>query len=688
VNATALLAGLRLRGVELRADGDLLRYRAPKGTLSTEEIADLARHKAEILAMLGGRPPAPPAPSLGAGVGTAHPVLHFGAEGWNVRYHLVNTPEKFRDFLLRLRQQRRFAIDLETTSLDPTQAQIVGYSFCWEPGEGWYLPVLAPPGESCLSPARTLERLRPVLEDTGIAKINQNIKYDLEVLRRHGVRLAGVAGDSMLADYLLRAGERGHDEDGLALRYLNYRMIPITDLIGPRRGKAPQRTMDQVPSAEVAVYAAEDADVAYRLCDLLEEKLKEHGLGELYKQVEVPLVEVLADMEHSGIRLDVPLLARLGHQMGREITKLQREIYHLAGHRLNLNSPDQIRELLFDKLKLPVQGTTEKGKAQTDADTLETLAALGHELPAKLLEYRGLVKLKGTYVDAMPKLVSPVTGRLHTSFNQAVTATGRLSASNPNLQTIPSRTERGQKIRQAFLPESGWLLLKADYSQIELRVLAHFCGDAELRRAYQEDRDIHALVASQVFRVPEGQVTAEQRRFAKTVNFGVIYGMSAFGLARRLGIPEPEAATFIDAYFARYPEVARYQDRLLAECRRRDYVDTLLGRRRYVQGVRPFSTYHGRSRPERAAINMQIQGSAADLIKLAMVNIYRRLRREGRRARLLLQVHDELVFEVPPDEFQALAGLVTEEMEGAMTLAVPLKVDLAAGPNWLDVRKR
>jgi DNA polymerase-1 len=505
----------------------------------------------------------------------------------------------------------------------------------------------------------------------------------------------------MVADYLLHAGERSHGLEELSRRYLNHQVIPITDLIGKKSRKTPQLRMDQVPTERVAVYAGEDADVAWRLCDMLEAQLNQPeaqargSLRKLYDDVEVPLIEVLAKLEYNGIRLDIPLLRRLSEDMSRQLETIEKEIYELAGHPFNIASLVQLRQVLFDELKLPVQGRTGiTGAASTDQGTLEKLAVLDHPgaaLPRKILEHRRIAKLKSTYVDALPEMVNPGTGRVHTAFNQTVTSTGRLSSSDPNLQNIPVRREEGQQIRQAFLPAEGWLLLTADYSQIELRLLAHFCGDAELRRAFAEDRDIHAAVASQIFGMPEADVTANMRRMAKTVNFGVIYGISPVGLAQRLAMSRDEATKFIASYFARYPKVQEYQDHLLKDCRKNGYVSTILGRRRHFdrEAIRANSTYQQRSAAEREAINMEVQGSAADLIKLAMLNVYRRLRREDRRARLLLQIHDELVFEAPPEELPALAALVREEMtapvERALALTVPLKVDLASGPNWLDV---
>jgi DNA polymerase-1 len=642
---------------------------------------------------------APPAdrPEAGSAEGS-------GGGAWKHTYRLVDTPAKFDDFVRRLRKQKRIAVDLETTSLAPHEAEVVGLAFCWQEGEAHYLALRGPEGAPVLDPADVLGRLRPVLESADVAKVNQNIKYDLLVLRAQGVELRGVAGDPMVADYLLHSGERSHNLEELARRYLNHQVVPITDLIGKKSKKQPQLRMDQVPTERVAEYAGEDADVAWRLCALLEPQLAREAPGEgkgpgqlrkLYDELEVPLIEVLAELEHNGIRLDVPRLQRLSAEMADQLAAIEQEIYQLAGHPFNIGSLVQLRKVLFDELKLPVQGKTGiTGAPSTDQETLEKLAALDHpnsKLPRKVLEHRQIAKLKGTYVDALPGMVSPKTGRVHASFNQTVTSTGRLSSSDPNLQNVPVRRELGQQVRQAFVPEAGWQLLTADYSQIELRLLAHFCGDEALRRAFAEDRDVHAAVAAQTYGVPEAEVTAEQRRVAKTVNFGVIYGMSAGGLSQRLHIPREEAARFIDAYFARYPKVEEYQTRLLAECRRTGYVGTLLGRRRRfdAQAIRERPTYQQRNAAEREAINMEVQGSAADLIKLAMLHVFGRLRRERRRARLLLQIHDELVLEAPPEELAEVAALVREEMTGpvekALGLRVPLRVDLAAGPNWLDV---
>jgi len=449
--------------------------------------------------------------------------------------------------------------------------------------------------------------------------------------------------------------------------------------------------MDQVPTTRVAEYAGEDADVAWRLCALLEPELEAQKLRKLYDEVEVPLIEVLADMEAVGVRLDVEFLQGLSAQMAAQLKGIEQEIYQLAGHEFNIASLPQLRKVLYEELKLqPPAGkrTAITNQPSTNQETLEKLAPK-HPLPRKILEQRGLAKLKSTYVDALPELVNPRTGRVHTGFNQTVTSTGRLSSSSPNLQNVPIRTDQGGQIRQAFLPQEGWLLLTADYSQVELRMLAHFSGDEALRQAFREDRDIHTTVAAQIYGVSEEAVTKEMRRVAKTVNFGVLYGMSPMGLAQRLQISQDDAKAFIDAYFARYPRVLAYQADLLKKCMTTGYVGTILGRRRRIEGIRSTSTYHHRNQPEREAINMEIQGSSADLMKLALLSIHRRLKSEKLQTRMLLTVHDELVFETPPEERDRVAAMVREEMttplERRLGLQTPLKVDVSVGPNWLQV---
>jgi DNA polymerase I len=609
-------------------------------------------------------------------------------DNWDYsQYELVDTPDKFAAFLLQVEQQQRIAIDLETTGLECRRCQLVGIAVSWQEGQAFYLALRGPEGEPVLDEATVLAALKPILEALTPVKVNQNIKYDLIVLREHGIDVQGVVSDPMVAHYVLHADEREHNMEALSRSYLQHEVIPITNLIG-KRGKK-QLQMDQVPTRRVAAYSGEDADVALRLTAILEKEIAAKGLAKLYDELEVPLIGTLAELEFNGIRIDVPRLTKLGAEMGEQLLGLEQEIYKHAGREFNIGSLLQLRKVLFGELNLPTRRKTGiTRQASTDQEALEELAQQGHELPRKLLEHRRIAKLKSTYVDALPKLVNPRTERVHASFNQTVAATGRLSSSDPNLQNIPIRTEQGGQIRQAFVPEPGWTLVTADYSQIELRLLAHFCGDEVLRQAFAEDRDIHATVAAQVFGVAEQDVTSAMRRAAKTVNFGVIYGISPFGLARRLEITKEEAGRFIDDYFKRYPRVLEYQDHLLKKARRLGYVSTLLGRQRRFdpKAIRERPTYQMRNQAEREAINMEIQGSAADLIKVAMLNCYRRLKKEGRRARMLLQIHDELVFEVPPQELADVGRLVHEEMAGALAdrLQVPLKVDVSAGPNWLD----
>jgi len=598
-------------------------------------------------------------------------------------YRTVATPQELEQLVRELSQQQRISIDTETTSSNPRWAEIVGYSFAWIPGLAYYIPVRAPAGEPQLAPALVRDSVRPVLEDPQIEKIGQNLKYDIVVLRSAGIRVHGAAFDTMVADYLLAPGERNHSLDDLAKRYLDHTTIKIKELIGT--GKS-QKRMDQVPVPLITAYAAEDADIPVQLAEILQARLDQEGLSTLFRELEMPLIDVLAEMEFNGIKVNVGRLEELGKRFGRRMSQLEGEIYELAGQEFNINSRQQLANVLFTDLKLPEGKKTRTG-ASTDMEVLEGLAKQ-HPLPAKIIAYRQYAKLQSTYVDALIALVHPQTGRVHTSFKQDVAATGRLSSTEPNLQNIPVRTEEGREIRSAFLAgEPGWKLLTADYSQIELRVLAHFSADQALQRAFALDEDIHAMVASEVYEVPLQEVTREMRRGAKAVNFGVIYGQSPFGLAKSLDIGQAQAAEYIDAYFARYPGVDDFIRKTLADCREKGYVSTVLGRRRTVQGVRDLSSLgdsRQRNLPERIAINTVIQGSAADLIKKAMINVHARVRREGFRARLLLQIHDELVFEAPCEEIETLAALVNQEMESVERLTVPLKVDIKVGDNWAE----
>ncbi|MEN1680627.1 MAG: DNA polymerase I [Planctomycetota bacterium] len=615
---------------------------------------------------------------------------------WESEYQLVDTVEKLDALVATLREQEQLSVDTETTSVNPRHAELVGVSVAWAPGEAAYVPVRGPAGETVIDQAVAIERLRPVLEAAAIEKIGQNLKYDIVVLRGAGVRLAGVATDTMVASYLLDAGERNHNLDFLASRYLSHKTTPISELIG--KGKN-QKRMDEAPVAKVAHYAAEDADVPLRLAPILLERLDSEGLDTLNADLEAPLIEVLAEMEWNGVRIETDRLAELGKRFDARLQELAEEIEEIAGHPFNIASPKQLAEVLFQELGLPVLKKTKTGPS-TDAAVLEQLAEQ-HPLPRLIVEHRQFAKLKGTYIDALPELVHPGTGRVHCSLNQVVAATGRLSSSDPNLQNIPVRTPEGREIRSAFVAaapgEDGepWKLLAADYSQIELRVLAHYSQDETLCRAFAEDQDIHTLVASQVNGVALDEVTPEMRRGAKAVNFGIIYGQSPFGLAKSLSISKDEAARFISDYFARYPGVLDFMHDTLEACLRDGYVKTLLGRRRAIAGVRRIEPPKDRlfddrpvplqlNLPERTAVNTVIQGAAADLIKRAMLAVYRRLNAEGLRSKMILQIHDELLFDTPESELETLTTLVREEMQNVLPLRVPLKVDVKVGDNWAE----
>ncbi|MGD9854819.1 MAG: DNA polymerase I [Planctomycetaceae bacterium] len=608
------------------------------------------------------------------------------------QWQTVDTPEKLTDLVSKLQRQTRFCVDLETTSINPLEADIVGWAFCWQTGAGYYVPVAGPPGSQLLESDVVLESLRPILEDPEREIINQNIKYDMLVLRRAGVHIRGIGMDPMIGDYLLDAGARSHGLDELAKRYLSRMMIPISDLIG--KGKK-QLKMFEVEVEKTAEYASEDADIAWQLAGLISDELKAEGLFDLYWNLERRLIPVLAEMEFNGITVDVSELKRQSDALTGRLDALMHEIYDAAGHEFNLNSPKQLAAILFEELKLPVLKRTKTG-ASTDEDVLTRLAAQ-HPLPAKIIEHRQLTKLKGTYLDALPTMVNRETGRIHTSFSQTSAATGRLASSDPNLQNIPIRTEEGRQIRRAFIASAtqipsrqgadagDWQLVCLDYSQIELRILAHYCQDPALQRAFRDGEDIHRSVAAQVYGVAPDDVTGDMRRVAKAVNFGVIYGQSAYGLAAALGIDQESAEAFIDDYFAKYAGVARFIDETLRTCHDTGYATTILGRRREITGIRP-ERYRSLNLPERTAVNSVLQGSAADLIKQAMINVHTRMRNEDSPARLLLQIHDELVFECPAAAVANLVPLARTEMETALNLDVPITVDVSVGQNWLETQ--
>jgi DNA polymerase-1 len=523
-----------------------------------------------------------------------------------------------------------------------------------------------------------LKRLRPLLEDPALPKIAQNAKYDLQVLRRAGIFVAGLAFDTMVASYLAQPAAKSHGMDNLAADLLGYKTISFKEVAGS--GKK-QIGFEEVEVEKAIVYAAEDADITLRLAEKLEPMLAEAGQEKLFHEVEMPLMEILADMEWAGVRIDPEFLGALSGELQGKLVHLEKEIFALAGGPFNIGSPKQLGEVLFERLHL-ARGKKTKTGWSTDVDVLTALSA-EQPIAARILDYRSLSKLKSTYTDSLPKLIHPGTGRIHTSFNQTVTATGRLSSSDPNLQNIPIRTEEGGRIREAFIPAEGNLLLSADYSQIELRVLAHMADETVLKESFAKGEDIHSRTASEVFGVFPEMVTPEMRRQAKTINFGVIYGMGAFSLGKDLGIPTREAQHFIDNYFARYPGIKGFMESKKEEARQKQYVTTLLGRRCAVPEI---NSQNGsiRSYAERNAINYPIQGSAADIIKVAMVAIHRRLAKEGLGARMVIQVHDELVFDVPEKEVDSVTALVREEMEGALSLSVPLRVEIGVGKNWRE----
>jgi DNA polymerase I len=599
-------------------------------------------------------------------------------------YHLVRSRAEFDRICQTLQTLERFAIDTETTDLNPLNAELVCVSVAWMPGEAHCVPMQFPEDPQPDDAAYVLNALKPILENPAVLKCGQNIKYDMIVLSRHGIELQGVEFDTMVASYVVNPSGRQHNLDALALEYLRIKKIPITDLIGT--GKA-QRNMRDVPIEDVARYACEDAEVTWRLRDLLEAKLKETATWDLFQRTEVPLITVLKEMEQAGVCLDAPLLRQMSHDMDRQLLTLTQEIHALAGEVFNINSTQQLGRILFEKLEIQkAQGIKRVRKTKTgystDVATLEQFKE--HPLVRKMLEYRQLAKLKSTYVDALPQLVNPHTGRVHTSYNQTVAATGRLSSSDPNLQNIPARTEMGREIRKAFVAETDErCLLSADYSQIELRILAHLSQDATLIESFRLGEDVHRRTASKIFGVAPEEVTPVQRARAKTINFGVIYGMGPMRLAREIEISLEEAKRFIEAYFATYPGVHQYTVESVTKARERGYAMTLLGRRRYLPEL--FSDNQGmRVAAEYMAVNTPVQGSSADLIKMAMINIHQRLRREHLGAQMLLQVHDELVFEVPLAELDVVKPLVVEEMERAVQLDVPIKADVGAGRNWFE----
>ncbi|MBK9287630.1 MAG: DNA polymerase I [Flavobacteriales bacterium] len=594
------------------------------------------------------------------------------------RYFLADKNEDLYMLAAQLKKQPRFCFDTETTGTDERTAELVGLAFSWKPHEGHYVPVPADRVEA----QRIVDIFKPLLENEAIGKVAQNAKYDIRVLAKYGVEVKGPLFDTMVAHYMLKPDLR-HGMDYLSETYLSYRPVSIETLIGPK-GKG-QKSMRDADVNAVKEYSAEDADVTWQLAEKFAPMLEADEVTKLFNEVEMPLVSVLADMETEGIRIDIPALKAFSEELGVDILRLQEEIHAACGVPFNIDSPKQMGDVLFETLKLGGDKVkkTRTGQYQTSEDILQELSS-AHPVIPLILDYRSLRKLKGTYVDTLPEAADPDTHRVHTNYLQTVAATGRLASNDPNLQNIPIRTEKGREIRKAFVPrDANYQLLSADYSQIELRIIAHMSGDHNMQEAFRQGLDIHAATAAKVFNVDIGAVSREQRSRAKAVNFGIAYGQGAFGLSQGLGIPRAEAKQIIDDYFAQFPGVRNYMDEMVGFCRTNGYVRTLMGRRRYLPDITSANNTV-RAQAERIAINAPMQGSAADIIKVAMVNIQRELKHRKLKSKLLLQVHDELVFDAHIGEAEELKGLVRERMEGALDLSVPLVVDMGMGKNWLE----
>ena len=579
--------------------------------------------------------------------------------------------------LQNLLKQKTVSWDTETTGIDPLTAELVGLSFSWEKGKGYYVPITDDRGQA----QQTVEAFREFFESEQIEKVGQNLKYDLKVMRNYGIEVRGPMFDTMIAHYLINPDMR-HGMDILSETYLQYSPMAIEKLIG-KKGKG-QRTMREVPLEQIKEYAAEDADVTLQLKSVFEPELLRNGTRKLFDEIEIPLIPVLADMEMEGVNLDIPFLQSLSGELQQDIATLEMKIYEAAGEKFNLASPRQLGEILFDKLKIggAKQKKTKTGQYATGEEILSYLA-LESPFVQDILDWRQLVKLKNTYVDALPQQICNLTGRVHTEYMQAVAATGRLSSNNPNLQNIPIRTERGRLIRKAFIPRSeDYVLLSADYSQIELRIIAALSGEPNMIESFRNGEDIHKATAARVFNVPLDEVTREQRSHAKTVNFGIIYGVSAFGLSNQTSLTRSESKDLIDAYYNTYPRLRAYIQEQIDTARHNGYAQTVSGRRRYLKDINSQNNVV-RGAAERNAVNAPIQGSAADIIKIAMINIHRKLTSENWKSKMLLQVHDELVFDVHKSELEAIRPMIRYEMENAFKMDVPLEVDMGEGENWL-----
>ena len=664
---------------------------ATKSGIDAGSVAPAADHMATEGAV-------PPAPAKAAVVSSAEGgapgavALNSNPPMADAKHIAITKLADLEDWVARARAAGVVAVDTETDSLDPMQARLVGFSLCITPGEAAYVPLQhgSVGGGLDFENANAAEQiplkdavaaLKPLFEDISVLKVGQNIKFDLLVFAQHGLHLETL-DDTMLMSYALDAGVHGHGMDELSTLHLGHTPISFSEVVGT--GKA-RITFDQVPVDKAVAYAAEDADVTLRLWHALKPRLVSERKTVVYETLERPLVPVLRDMERAGIKVDRQVLARLSADFAQKMAQYEDETYELAGEKFNIASPKQLGEILFDKMSLEGGRKTKTGAWSTDSDALEALASAGHELPQRVLDWRGLAKLKSTYTDALPNFIHPETGRVHTSYSLASTTTGRLSSSDPNLQNIPVRTEDGRKIRTAFIADKGNKLLSADYSQIELRLLAHIADIASLRQAFADGLDIHAMTASEMFNVPLKDMDPSVRRRAKAINFGIIYGISAFGLANQLGIPRGEAADYIERYFARFPGIRAYMDATKKSAHENGYVETIFGRRVHLPAIHSKNGAE-RSFMERAAINAPIQGSAADIIRRAMIRMPDALRAANLKARMLLQVHDELIFEVPEAEAEKTAKLVAKVMvsacEPALTLSVPLEVDARAADNW------
>ncbi|MGH8191803.1 MAG: DNA polymerase I, partial [Rhodanobacteraceae bacterium] len=634
----------------------------------------------------GTRLVAPTTDACGAGVGSAGeaafalPSPESRVPSPDQRYELITTQAQLDMWLEILRAANLIAFDTETTSLDPMQAELVGLSFSVEPGHACYIPVGHdyPGAPRQLPRDEALAALKAILEDPQRPKVGQHAKYDANVLSHYGITVRGIAFDTMLESYVLNATANRHDMDTLARRWLNYETVHYEDVCGKGAKQIP---FSQVDLDTACRYAAEDADVTLRLHRALWPELEANpSLQKVFTDIEMPLVPVLARMEQRGVLIDVAGLRRQSSELGKRMLELQREMQRIAAREFNVDSPKQLQVLLFEELGLPVLVKTPTGQPSTNEAALEAIA-LRHELPRMILDYRQLAKLRSTYTDKLPDMVNPRTGRVHTCYHQAAVATGRLSSTDPNLQNIPVRSEEGRRIREAFIAPEGWKVLAADYSQIELRIMAHLSNDPGLTRAFRHNEDVHRATAAEVFGVEPGAVTSEQRRVAKMINFGLMYGMSAHGLAQRLGIPRGEAQDYVQRYFERYPGVKRYMDATREQARHEGYVETLFGRRLYLDALRSRNAAQ-RAGAERAAINAPMQGTAADIIKRAMVAIDDWLNERDDDVHMLMQVHDELVFEVRADAVDAVREGVRTRMQDAAELSVPLEVDIGVGINW------